>query len=121
MSLVLRDSTEIAQKSILFITPDVLNDRHYVHTGSWSGTATLVRVHHFQIAKRYRLHVTSAVYTDRINSSDNSDRIGFFRFYQIRSVIGITVPILKQTSLGESGPKWDRKIILLITDEILKL
>ena len=87
MSLVLRDSTEIAQKSILFITPDVLDDRHNVHTGSWSGAATLLRVHHFQIAKRYRLHVTSAVYTDWINSSDNSDRIGFFRFYQIRSVI----------------------------------
>ena len=41
MSLVLRDSTEIAQKSILFITPDVLDDRHNVHTGSWSGAAQL--------------------------------------------------------------------------------
>ena len=40
MSLVLRDSTEIAQKSILFITPDVLGDRHNVHIGSWSGAAT---------------------------------------------------------------------------------
>ena len=40
MLLVLPDSTEIAQKPILFVTSNVLDHRHnYVHTGSWSGAA----------------------------------------------------------------------------------
>ena len=30
--------------------------------------------------------------TDRISPSDNLDRMGFFRYYLIRSVIRITVP-----------------------------
>ena len=34
--LVLPDSKGIAQKSILFVTSDVLDDRHNVHTGSCS-------------------------------------------------------------------------------------
>ena len=39
MLLVLPDSTEIAQKQFYFIS-NVSDDRHYVHTGSWSGAAT---------------------------------------------------------------------------------
>ena len=55
------------------------------------------RLHHFQITKRYKLRFTSVVHgSDKY--SDNSDRMGFFRYYLIRSVIRITKPILKWTS-----------------------
>ena len=37
--LVLPDSTEIGQKQFYFIF-NVSDDRHNVHTGSWSGAAT---------------------------------------------------------------------------------
>ena len=54
--------TEIAKKKILvFFTSNVLNERHNVHTGSWIHFGNK-KVYLFQIAKRYRLRVTSAVH-----------------------------------------------------------